>query len=135
MSIVITVLLVCTGLTAGVIARIAFRLAQTDGASRAVAWGAAGAAAVATITDVCTIAGALDLAHGHPSAGRIALSVITVAIAFALAFFAYDVTRPTVAPAGGAPAPGLSKPKRLASAATAFTSTFVVLALILPLIN
>ncbi|MGW2691995.1 hypothetical protein ACWC3Y_09015 [Streptomyces sp. NPDC001296] len=135
MSIVVAVLLLCTALAAGVVARIAFRLAQTDGASRAVAWGAAGAATVATITDVCTIAGALDLAHGDPAPGRIALSVVTAAFALFLAFLAYDVTGPTVAPAGGTTAPGLSKPKRLASAATAFTSTFIVLALILPLLK
>jgi hypothetical protein len=134
-SIVVAVLLGCTALAAAVTARIAFRLALADGATHAIAWGSAGAAVLATITDVCTAAGALELANGHPTASRIALAVVTVAVALVFAYIAYDVTGPTVAPAGGTPAPGISKPKRLASAATAFTGTFVVLALILPLLH
>ncbi|MEV0936381.1 hypothetical protein ACIBMX_47035 [Streptomyces phaeochromogenes] len=135
MSLVVAVLLGCTALATAVCARIAFRLALNDGSSRAIAWCASGAAALALTTDVCTIAGALDLAHGHPTSGRIALTVITVAVAFVLAYLAYDVTGPNLAPAAGTPATGLSTPKRLASAATAFTSTFVVLALISPLLK
>ncbi|MEU0390025.1 hypothetical protein [Streptomyces chartreusis] len=134
MSIVVAVLLGCTALAAAVTARIAFRIAVNDGASHALAWGAAGAAGLATITDVCTVASTLDLAHGDPTGPRIALSIITVALALGLAYAAYDLTGPTVAPAGGTPVPGLSRAKRLASAASAFTGTFVVLALILPLL-
>ncbi|MFC7261549.1 hypothetical protein [Streptomyces lutosisoli] len=135
MSIVVAVLLGCTALAAAVAARIAFRLAMSDGAARAIAWGAAGAAALATIVDVCTAAGTLELAHGNPSGPRIALTVITVAFAGFLAYVAYDVTGPAVAAAGTASTGGLSKPKRLASAASAFTSTFVVLALLTPLLG
>jgi hypothetical protein len=134
-SIVVAVLLGCTALAAAVCARLAFRLAVTDSASRAKAWCAAGAATMALITNVCTVAATLELGHGHPRASRIGLTVVTAAFAFVLAFWAYDVTGPTLAPVSGAPAPGLSQPKRLASAATAFTSTFIVLALVLPLLK
>ncbi|MFD8668987.1 hypothetical protein ACFXAY_35060 [Streptomyces microflavus] len=135
MSIVVLVFLGCTGLAAAVAARVAFRLALSDGTTRARAWGAAGAAALATITDACTVGGTLELAHGHPTASRIALTVCTGAIALVLAYVAYDVTGPTVAPAGGAPTTGLSRPKRLAAAATTFTSTFIVHALVLALLG
>ncbi|WP_331736823.1 hypothetical protein OG426_55450 (plasmid) [Streptomyces canus] len=135
MSIVVAVLLGVTALGAGVAARIAFRLAVNDGVNRPKAWGAAGAAVMAMITNVCTVAATLELGDGHPRASRIAITIVTAALALFLGYVAYDVTGPTVAPAGGTPIPGLSRPKRFASAATAFTSTFVVLALILPLIK
>ncbi|MFF7764234.1 hypothetical protein [Streptomyces griseorubiginosus] len=90
---------------------------------------------MAMITDVCTVAATLELGGGHPRSSRIAITIVTAALALFLGYLAYDVTGPTVAPAGGTPAPGLTRPKRLASAATAFTSTFVVLALILPLLK
>lgn len=46
----------------------------------------------------------------------------------------YDVTGPAVAPAGATVTAGLTKPKRLASAASAFTGTFVILAVLTPLL-
>ncbi|WP_030682846.1 hypothetical protein [Streptomyces sp. NRRL B-1347] len=135
MSVVVAVLLGCTALASAVCARVAFRLALLDGAGRTGAWGAAGAAAMAVITDVCTVAATLELGDGHPRASRVAVTVVTVALALFLGFVAYDVTGPAPAPAAGPPAAALSRPKRLASAATAFTSTFIVLALVLPLLN
>ncbi|MCX5559521.1 hypothetical protein [Streptomyces sp. NBC_00038] len=135
MSIVVAVLLGCTALAAAVCARITFRLAVTDGASRAKAWCAAGAATMALITDVSTVAASLELGNGHPRAPRIAITVVTVTFAFVLAYVAYDVTGPRLAPTPQALGQGLSRPKRLASAATAFTSTFIVLALVLPLLK
>ncbi|MEV7416542.1 hypothetical protein [Streptomyces sp. NPDC089919] len=135
MSVVVAVLLGCTALAAAVGARIAFRLARTTGSTPAMAWGSAGATAVATIANVCTIAGTLDLGHGQPTGGRIAISVVTLAVALGLAYLAYDVTGPSIPATGGTPAPGLSRPKRFASAAATFTGTFVILALILPLLK
>lgn len=135
MSIIVAVLLGCTGLAAAVVARIAFRLALSDAASRAVAWGAAGGAALATVIDVCTVADALQIADTTPSSSRGALVTVTIVIALVSAYAAYDLTGPKMAPAGGLADPGLSKSKRWASAATAFTSIFIVLALILPLLD
>lgn len=132
--IVIIALLGCTAVAAAVAARIAFRLALDDGASVPIAWGAAGAAIVATNVDVCTIAAVLDVAHGQPDAPRIVATVASVVVALAAAFFGYDVTGPTAAPAGAIVATGLSRPKRLAAAASAFTGTFVILAALTPLL-
>lgn len=135
MSIVVIVLLACTVLAALVTARVAFRLAVGDGATHALAWGAAGAAAIATFTDVCIVAAALELADGTTSGPRVALTAVTIFVGLVLAYTAYDLTGPRVAPPGGTPTLGSSKAKRLASAASTFTGTFVILALILPLLG
>ncbi|MGW0647332.1 hypothetical protein ACWD4T_00765 [Streptomyces umbrinus] len=134
MSIIVAVLLICTALAAAVTARIAFRLAIKDGGNHAIAWGAAGGAALATIIDVCTVAAALDIAHGQPTGARTAVTIVTSAVALVLAYAAYDLTGSTVAPPGTTLANGLTRPKRLASAASAFTGTFMILALIMPLL-
>ncbi|MEU5811195.1 hypothetical protein [Streptomyces sp. NPDC047718] len=135
MSVIIAVLLGCTTLTAAVIARIAYRLAAGSGASRAVSWGTAGGAGLATIIDVCTVADALQVAQGTPSASRTTLIVVTVFIALVVAFSAYDLTGPKPAPVGGVADPGLSKAGRWGAAASGFTSIFIVLALVLPLLK
>ncbi|MFJ2007964.1 hypothetical protein [Streptomyces chartreusis] len=135
MSIIVAVLLGCTSLATAVVARIGFRLALGDGATRPVAWGAAGGAALATIFDVCTVADALQIADTTPSSARVALITVTIAIAFVFAYTAYDVTGPKMAPAGGMADPGLSKAGRWGAAATAFTSVFAVLALVMPLLG
>ncbi|MFJ2240931.1 hypothetical protein [Streptomyces sp. NPDC087859] len=135
MSIVVAVLLGCTVLAAAVAARIGFRTALSDGAPHALAWGVAGAAIIATFGDVCIAAAALDLADGATSGPRVALTAVTVFVAGVAAYIAYDVTGPRVSPAGGAPTPGSSKAKRLASAAGAFSGTFLILALVLPLLR
>ncbi|WP_316779555.1 hypothetical protein [Streptomyces sasae] len=135
MSVIVAVLLSCTALTSTVVARIAYRLAAGEGASRAVSWGAAGGAALATIIDVCTVADALKIAHGTPPTSRTALIVVTVVLALVMAFVSYDLTGPKPAPAGGVADPGLSKAGRWGAAASGFTSVFIVLALILPLLK
>jgi hypothetical protein len=132
---VVPLFLGCTALATGVTARIAFRLALSDGATRARAWAASGGTALATAFDVCTVANALDLAHGTPAGARTALAVATTAVALALAYAAYDLTGPAVAPAGATPSPGLTRPRRLAAATSAFTGVFALLALILPLLD
>ncbi|GAA2523397.1 hypothetical protein [Streptomyces longisporus] len=121
-----------TALGAAVIARVAFRLALSDGTTRARAWAAAGTAALAAIADPCIVGATLEFG---PSGSRVILSVLTGAIGVALAYVGYDVTGPTVAPAGGVASPGLSRPKRLAAAAACFSSAFAVLALILPFLK
>lgn len=135
MSIVVGVVLGCTALASIVAARVAFRLALADGATRALAWGAAGTAVIGTITVVCTEASLLDLAHGVPSGPRVAAAVVAVVVAAFFGYVAYDVTGPTPAPAGGVPAPGLSQPKRKAFAAAAVTGTYVIIAVVLPLLG
>lgn len=135
MSAIVAVLLGCTALTSAVVARIAYRLATGDGASRAVSWGAAGGAALATIIDVCTVADALQIAHGAPPTTRTTLIVVTVFLALVVAYGAYDLTGPKPAPAGADADPGLSKAGRWGAAASGFTSIFIVLAVILPLMK
>ena len=131
MSNVNAVFLGITALGAAVIARAAFRLALADGTARARAWAVAGTAALATITDSCIVGYVLEFG---PSESRIILSVLTSAVAVALAYVGYDVTGPTAAPAGGPPSPGFTQPKRLAAAAACFSSAYAVLALILPFV-
>ncbi|WP_329144863.1 hypothetical protein OIU91_09885 [Streptomyces sp. NBC_01456] len=135
MSNVIQLFLGCTALAVSITARIAFRLALSDGATRPQAWATAGATALATAFNVCTVANALNLAHGTPAGTRTALTVGTTAVALALAYVAYDLTGPAAAPAGTTPLPGLARPRRLAAAASAFTGAFATLALILPLLH
>ncbi|MGW1563383.1 hypothetical protein ACWCQ1_43905 [Streptomyces sp. NPDC002144] len=132
MSNVNAVFLGITALGAAVIARAAFRLALADGTTRARAWAAAGTAAFAAIGDSCVVGYTLEFG---PSGSRIVLTVLTGAVAVALAYVGYDVTGPTVAPAGGTPSPGLTRPQRLAAAAACFTSAFAVLGLILPFLK
>ncbi|WP_326722028.1 hypothetical protein OHT59_24005 [Streptomyces sp. NBC_00243] len=135
MSIVVGVVLGCTALASIVAARVAFRQAVSDGASSPLAWGAAGTSAVSMVTVVCTEVGILDPAQGVPSGSRIAAAVVAVVVAAFFAYVAYDVTGPMPAPAGGAPIMGLSKPKRRAFAAAAATGTYLIIAVVQPLLG
>lgn len=134
MSIAVAVLLGCTAPATLVCAHIAFRFAINDGVPRPSAWGAAGGAALAVITDVCLVGQTLDLRAGHSSPSRIAITVITAVLALFFGYVAYEVTGQTTVPAGTPPAPTPSKTKRLAYAAATFTGTFVAHALIVPLL-
>lgn len=135
MSIVVGIVLGCTALASIVAARVAFRLALADGATRALAWGAAGSAVIGTVTVVCTEVGILDPAHGVPRGPRVAAAIVAAVVAAFCGYVAYDVTGPAPAPAGSVPPPGLSQPKRKAFAAAAVTGTYVVIALVQPLLS
>ncbi|MDX2574452.1 hypothetical protein PV332_02915 [Streptomyces scabiei] len=135
MSMVIGITLICTVLASSVAARVAFRSALAEGAQRWTAWGTAGTAVIGTVTVVATECSILDLQGGAPSAQEIACGVVALLLAACVAYAGYDVAGSAPAGTAGSPAVGLSQPKRWAFAAGGFAGTYLVFALVQPLLG
>ena len=135
MSLVIVITLICTVLVSSVAARVAFRSALAEGAQRWTAWGAAGTTVIGTVTVVATECSILGLPGGAPSGEEIACGVVALLLAACVAYAGYDVAGPAPVGTAGSPAGGLSQPKRWAFAAGGFAGTYLIFAVVQPLLG